>query len=132
LAGDTGDERRRNLTTILTASHRWVDNTHVHFTWRQGVKFHDGVDFNSDAVQAYYKRVLDPATKSPRTAELRTLDRVESADAYNSTYVLKEADAVALDLAFSFWNSCFPSPAPGRRTSCGTGPFIPRASSLPM
>ena len=88
-----GTDEDGNLTVMpnLAESFEWVDNTHLAFRWRQGVKFHDGIDFNSDAIQAYYKRVLDPATKSPRAAELRTLDHVESADAYNSTYVLKEA-----------------------------------------
>jgi peptide/nickel transport system substrate-binding protein len=123
-----GTDKDGNLATVpnLAESFEWVDNTHVHFKWRQGVKFHDGTDFNSDAIQAYYKHVLDPATKSPRAAELRTLDHVESADAYNSTYVLKEPDAVALDLAFSFWTSCIPSPAATDLANkpIGSGPFI--------
>jgi peptide/nickel transport system substrate-binding protein len=123
-----GTDKDGNLTVFpnLAESFEWVDNTHLHFAWRQGIKFHDGVDFNSDAIQAYYARVLDPATKSPRGAELRTLDHVESPDAYNSTYVLKEPDAVALSLTFTFWTSCIPSPAAKdlAENPVGTGPFI--------
>jgi len=123
-----GTDKDGNLTVLpnIAESFEWIDNTHIHFSWRQGIKFHDGVDFNSDAIQAYYARVLDPATKSPRAAELRTLDHVQSADAYNSTYVLKEPDAVVASLALSFWTSCIPSPAATNlaENPIGTGPFI--------
>jgi peptide/nickel transport system substrate-binding protein len=123
-----GTDETGALTVLpnLAESFEWVDNTHLAFRWRQGIKFHDGTDFNSDAVQAYYKRVLDPATKSPRAAELNTLDHVESSDLYNTLYVLKEPDAVVAELALSFWTSCFPSPAASNldEKPIGTGPFI--------
>jgi peptide/nickel transport system substrate-binding protein len=32
---------------------------------RKGIKFHDGTDLNADAVVAHWKRMADPATKSP-------------------------------------------------------------------
>jgi len=123
-----GTDETGALTVLpnLAESFEWVDNTHLAFRWRQGIKFHDGTDFNSDAIQAYYKRVLDPATKSPRAAELNTLDHVESSDLYNSTYVLKSPDAVVAELALSFWTSCIPSPAASdlEQKPIGTGPFI--------
>jgi peptide/nickel transport system substrate-binding protein len=123
-----GTDTDGNLTVFpnIAESFEWIDNTHIHFRWRRGIKFHDGVDFNSDAIQAYYAHVLDPATKSPRAAELRTLDHVESADAYNSTYILKEPDAVVASLTLSFWTSCIPSPAATdlADSPIGTGPFI--------
>jgi ABC-type transport system substrate-binding protein len=34
-------------------------------TLQKGVKFHDGTDFNADAVVAHWKRMADPATNSP-------------------------------------------------------------------
>ena len=124
----SGTDASGNLASIpnLAESYEWVDDTHITFKWRQGIKFQDGTDFNSDAIQAYYKRVLDPATKSPRAAELNSLDHVESADAYTSTYVLKTPDAVTIDLAFSYWTSCIPSPAATdlANNPIGTGPFM--------
>jgi peptide/nickel transport system substrate-binding protein len=122
----TDEDGNLNVQPDLAESFEWIDDTHIHFKWRQGIKFHDGTDFNSDAIQAYYKRVLDPATASPRAAELHSFDHVESADAYDSTYVLKEPDAVALTLTFTFWTSCIPSPAASNlaQNPIGTGPFI--------
>jgi peptide/nickel transport system substrate-binding protein len=115
----------------LAESFEWVDGTHLIFHWRQGIKFHDGTDFNADAVQAYYQRVLDPATKSPRAAELRTVDHVETIDNYTTRYVLKEQDMVVVELALSFWSSCFPSPTAIEKYGndftnhpVGTGPFM--------
>jgi peptide/nickel transport system substrate-binding protein len=123
-----GTDEAGNLTVLpdLAESFEWVDDTHIAFRWRQGIKFHDGTDFNSDAIQAYYKRVLDPATKSPRAGELNTLDHVESSDLYNSTYVLKQPDSVVIELTLSFWTSCIPSPAATdlEQNPIGTGPFL--------
>jgi peptide/nickel transport system substrate-binding protein len=123
-----GSDEAGNLTVLpnLAESFEWVDDTHLLFRWRQGIKFHDGTDFNSDAIQAYYKRVLDPATQSLRAAELRTLDHVESPDLYTTTYVLKEPDAAVVELTLSFWTSCIPSPAATNlaENPVGTGPFM--------
>jgi peptide/nickel transport system substrate-binding protein len=46
------------------------------FTLRTGVKFHDGTDFNADAVVANIDRIINPATRS--TKALSLLGPVES------------------------------------------------------
>jgi peptide/nickel transport system substrate-binding protein len=53
------------------------DKTYV-ITLRKGVKFHNGEELTADDVKFTYARIMDPATKSPRAANLT--DAVESAD----------------------------------------------------
>jgi len=47
---------------------------------RQGVKFHDGTDFNADAVKTNIERYIDPATNSPRKGEIPNVTGVTVVD----------------------------------------------------
>jgi peptide/nickel transport system substrate-binding protein len=62
---------------------------------RQGVKFHDGTDFNGDAVKFNMMRYLtDP--KSLRKAEIDTISSVDVMDPYTVKFTLKSAFAPLL------------------------------------
>lgn len=50
------------------------------FKLREGVKFHDGTDFNAEAVKVSFERVLDPETGSPRRSVLASIAKVEALD----------------------------------------------------
>lgn len=52
------------------------------FELRQGVKFHDGTDFNAEAVKKCLERVLDPNTGSPRRSVLAMIKSVEAVDTH--------------------------------------------------
>jgi len=49
-------------------------------TWsvklREGVKFHDGTDFNAEAVKINFERVLDPEFASPRAFVLNMIESI--------------------------------------------------------
>jgi peptide/nickel transport system substrate-binding protein len=60
------------------------------FKLRQGVKFHDGTDFNAAAVKWNIDRRLDPAVNSPQKALLEpVIASVEAPDAQTAVFNLK-------------------------------------------
>lgn len=56
------------------------DSKQVTFRLRQGVKFHDGTDFDAAAVKFHFDSILDPARASPARPVLSPLDGVEVID----------------------------------------------------
>src|SRR5712691_5394418 len=52
------------LVPGLAESYRIVDDKTIEFKLRRGVKFHNGADFNADAVKFSVERMQDPETKS--------------------------------------------------------------------
>lgn len=54
-----------NYVPDLAESWEILDNSKVYvFHLRKGVKFHDGTDFNAEAVLWNYRRIVDPAEKT--------------------------------------------------------------------
>jgi len=68
------------------------------FNLRQGVKFHDGTDFNAEAVKYNFERMMDPNFTSPRKSEINAVDKVEVVDAYTVKITLKEPFAGFLSI----------------------------------
>lgn len=115
------------LATSWTAS---KDGTQITFKLRQGVKFHDGTDFNAEAVKFHFDRCVDPATKSQYAKSLL--------GPYDSTVVIDDHTAqLRLKEPFApIWDSLsqgylgIPSPAAVKKYGqdfqnhlVGTGPF---------
>jgi peptide/nickel transport system substrate-binding protein len=71
--------------------------TAVIFKLRRGVKFHDGTEFNAEAVRWNIQRILDDKT-SPRNSELASVASVEVVDPYTVKLNLKEPFAPLLSL----------------------------------
>jgi len=79
----------------LATSWQYSDPTTLQFTLRQGVKFHDGTDFNADAVKFNIDRILNAAA-SPRKSELASVTSVEVKDPSTVIFHLKKPDAALL------------------------------------
>ena len=63
---DTG-----KLVPWLAESWEYADrNSSLLFRLRQGIKFHDGTDFDAEAVAYNVRRTIDPATNAPRSPDL--------------------------------------------------------------
>lgn len=71
------------------------------FTLNEGIKFHDGADFNAEAVKATFDRILDPATGSPQRDKLSMINEVVVDDEYVVTLRLKEPYAPLLSILAS-------------------------------
>ncbi|MDZ5474546.1 glutathione ABC transporter substrate-binding protein [Bacillus sp. 31A1R] len=60
----------------LASEFTQVDELTWTFKLREGVKFHDGTDFNAEAVKINFERVLDPEFASPRAFVLNMIESI--------------------------------------------------------
>ncbi len=130
-----------NLAIIpnLATSYSWsTDNKEITFILRQGVKFHDGTDFDATAVKWNFDRLYG-LIDEVQLAELWLLPTAEwiiketvVVDTYTVKLVLNEPYAPLLGLLAS-WSAFFMSPASTNKTALidtatgdlvGTGPYI--------
>ncbi len=59
-------EKDLTIKPELAEKYEFTDPTTLVLTLRKGVKFHDGTDFNAQAVKANFDRMLDPVPNHPR------------------------------------------------------------------
>jgi peptide/nickel transport system substrate-binding protein len=82
-------DEQLNFKPSLAESWDTSDPKAVVFKLRKGVKFHDGTEFNAEAVRFNIQRILDDKT-SPRNSELANITSVEVVDAATIKFILKE------------------------------------------
>jgi len=121
------------LATSWEAS---ADGTEIVFNLRKGVKFHDGTDFNADAVVFSFARQYDPDHPYFQYGEwaywgymFGDVDKMEKVDDYTVKFVLKRPNAAIMtSLAMFTVNIVSPTNAEkfkedAFKNPCGTGPF---------
>jgi peptide/nickel transport system substrate-binding protein len=79
----------------LAESWQQPDSKTVIFKLRQGVKVHDGTDFNAEAAKFNFNRMKNEP-KSVRKGEVASIDTVDVVDAHTIKVNLKRADAALL------------------------------------
>ena len=101
------------------------------FKLREGVKFHDGTEFTSEAVKINFERVLDPKNALSRRTFFNFIDHVEALDKYHVKFVLKTPmSAFIARLANGTGQMICPSAIQKYGSdglafhACGTGPYI--------
>ncbi len=123
-------DRDRKIVPLLAKSWEQKDELTWTFTLNEGIKFHDGEDFNAEAVKATFNRILDPATGSPQRDKLSMISEVVVDDTYVVTLKLKNPYAPLLSILASQEGSII-SPKVIKESAdqlatnpVGTGPFI--------
>lgn len=81
----------------LSESYEIVDDTTITFRLREGVKFHDGTDFNAEAVVFSIERGQDPDLGTSVASALRTVANVEATDDRTVTFHLSEVNPALLN-----------------------------------
>lgn len=75
------------LQPALATEWNLVEDNVWEFKLREGVKFHDGSDFNADVVKANFDRVLDEAVASPRSFLYDMITETKVVDEYTVQFV---------------------------------------------
>jgi len=110
---------------------RWEfpDPKTIIFYLRKGIKFHDGTDFNAEAVKFNVDRIQDPTFRGGWVVPLLTGIKVEVVDKYTVKYLLPTPDADFIT-TFETGTGQFNSPTAVQKLGkdytfkpVGTGPF---------
>ncbi|KGA96607.1 ABC transporter substrate-binding protein [Alkalihalobacillus alcalophilus ATCC 27647 = CGMCC 1.3604] len=67
---------------LLAESFEPINDLTWEFKLREGIKFHDGTDFNAEAVKVSLERILDEEFASPKRVILAMISEVEVIDDY--------------------------------------------------
>ncbi|MEC5424123.1 glutathione ABC transporter substrate-binding protein [Virgibacillus sp. C22-A2] len=78
----TKQDENMEVQPSLAESWEAVEDDVWEFTLREGVKFHDGSDFNADVVKANIERILDEKVASPRAFLYEMITDIEIVDDY--------------------------------------------------
>lgn len=71
-----------NIVPSLAKSWTSVDDLTWEFELEEGIKFHDGEDFNAAAVKKNFDRILDPEVAAPRAFLFEAIKEVEVVSDY--------------------------------------------------
>jgi peptide/nickel transport system substrate-binding protein len=122
-----------NYVPDLAESWEVLEDSKVYvFHLRKGVKFHDGTDFDAEAVRWNYQRIMDPEEKAIDIPFYSVVEAVEAVDAHTVKFILKHPSATLLPvIAANRAGFLQMSPASYRRWGkeqvrlhpVGTGPF---------
>lgn len=85
-----------------------TDGKEYTFHLREGVKFHDGTDFNAEAVKFSFERMLS-INQGPAWM-FTSIDKIEAVDEHTVKFILKEPFSAFLPVLANIWGTGIISP----------------------
>ncbi|HZQ07247.1 MAG TPA: ABC transporter substrate-binding protein [Anaerolineae bacterium] len=85
------------LVPGLATSWSFVDDKTIEFKLRQGVKFHNGEDFDANSVKFSLERMQNANLNSPFKGNFKSVQAVNIVDPYTVRFALTKTDAALLD-----------------------------------
>lgn len=124
-----GMDQSGNFVPSLAESWKMADDKTLVLKLKKGVKFHDGTDFNAQAVKYVLDWYRGPDTNPLFKSEIAEIESVEVVDDYSVKISLKESSSIVLS-ALSNYAGLMVSPSALKkygvdytRNPSGTGPF---------
>lgn len=75
-------DQNEEIVESLATEWKSIDDTTWEFKLREGVKFHDGADFNAEAVKKSFARIQDPDVAAPRAFIFESITEVKVIDEF--------------------------------------------------
>jgi peptide/nickel transport system substrate-binding protein len=98
----------QKLEPLLCASYSRLNDLTMQFKLRQGVRFHNGEEFDAQSVKFTVERIFKPETQAPLVTTYQTIDRVDVVDRFTVNVVTKKPDPVLLRRMSSFHMNMLP------------------------
>ena len=86
-----------NLVPGLATSWTFVDDKTIEFKLREGVKFHNGEDFDANAVKFSLERMKNETLNSSFRGNFKSVQEVQVVDPHTVRFILNKTDAPLLD-----------------------------------
>ena len=91
------DPKTNEYRGQLATAWRWIDERTLELDLRQGVKFHNGEEFDADDVVFTLNYVSDPANKSVTQQNVSWIQRVDKIDKYKVRIITRRPFPAAIE-----------------------------------